>query len=429
MHSNRLSLFYPLLLGVYYLVQDYELTYQTISALIVGLFSLQLYRLAAIQNQKSDAKYLVAGIALFSPMLTYVGAQFPKNLLGFIGLLFLLEFLFKKQYVKVALIFLVNCFIHKMTAGLSIVLVALFLVFRLLPAYSRYLFLGGMAFLALLVVFPELLASFSFDREGFAFNQASIPSLSFIELMKESISISWTTEIVLINLLFLVILIIAIVKEETSYYWYVTFGLFILLTLPILEWSPTSLSYRLLMGFVIIGSLTLSYFRFQIRTWMKYIGFLLMIVGGVHTAIRYPSDKLDPPYNKYKVLTKKIEALGVEPELLIVHKSFAEYYTFRTGKDALPWLPEYELPTSRLWRIAYGVPVKTIYYYSGEIFDLNHKVFKISPWYSMIREDIWRSFMHNVKEDDTELYNELNTWRNPNTIRPSYLIQDKNLVK
>lgn len=424
MHSSRISLIYPLLLSGYFLVQNYELTYQLVSAIIVGAFSFQMYRTAAALNQRSDVKYLIAAFTLFSPQLTYVGAQFPKNLLGVVVLLVLIECLIKKSYLKAGISVIASFFIHKMTAGLSILLAVAFPLGDAMQRYIRYLFIGSILAIAILILFPDILVAINIDRDGFGFGKAVFHSKKFIELISVSITAPWIAEIVVINILVLIISLLILTRKETSYKWVVLLSLLLLLTFPLLEWSALGLSYRLLMVFLIMGSLAFSYFNFQIKVPLLIICCSLFTAGGIHTALSYPSHQLDPPYGKYKLLTDKIEAIDrLKPELIIIHKAFAEYYTFKTGKDALPWIPEYTIDPNKLWRVVYGVNSKTISYYANQPADISNQLFELSPWYLIVREDLWSVCLRRIKTDDPYLFEEINSWKNPNVIRPDYLIK------
>lgn len=426
MHSNRVSLFYPVLIGVYYLVRDYELTYQVLSAAIVATVSWQLYRVTRTINQKSNAKYLVASFSVLSYQLTFVGAQFPKNLLGVALLLLLLEYLLKANYLKSLLTVALGIFVHKMTAALSLVLVVIFPITKILNNQVRYFFIGFIAIVGILIIFPELLTDITISRDGFGFGAPVLQGQKFTVSLTDSITTLWIIEIVIVHLLVAFVGIAIIVKRGTQPAWYVLVTLLLLLIFPLLEWSAFGLSYRLLMVFLIMGPLLVSYFNIRLKAPMLVSICACLLIGGVFSSVNFPTDQLDPPYGKYRILTDKIEAIeGLDPELLIIHKSFAEYYTFKTGKDALPWVPEYQIDADKLWRIAYGVNAKTISYYAEGFNEIDGYYFQLSPWYSLIREDLWTSCLQRIEKENRELFAELNDWKNPSVIRPAYLLNQK----
>lgn len=426
MHSNRISLFYPLLLGWYYLIQDYELVYQLVSALIVGAFSLQLFRTANSLNGASDSKYFIAAYTLFSSQLTFVGSQFPKNLLGVVVLLVLVEYLIKSKYLKAGIVTLLGFFIHKMTAGLSIVLLIFFPLAKLLKPYAHYLFILAIASIGILIVFPDLLLSFNFGREGFGFGRPVWHGGEFIKLLSESITTLWIGEIVFAHILFLFVFAFVLIKKNTNPQWIVLLVVLLACIFPLLEWSALGLSYRLLMVFLILAPLLVSYFNIKLNTVVLIATCSIFTLVGVYSAYTFPRDQLDPPYGTYKYLTRKIEELrDITPELIIIHKSFAEYYTFQTGKDALPWIPEYEINNSKLWRVAYGINLKTISYYAGDSLEIEKSAFQLSPSYVFLREDLWSECIQRIEAEDPGLFAELISWKNPDSIRPDYLLKNK----
>ena len=426
MHANRISLFYPLLLSWYYLLHDYEQVYQVVSALIVGAFSLQLFRTAHSLNNDSDSKYLIAVYTLFSPHLTFVGSQFPKNLLGVFVLLILIEYLIKAKYIKASIATLLGCFIHKMTAGLSIILFALFPLAKFLKQYLSYLFMIAIASIGIVLIFHDIIQSFKFGRDGFGFGKPVWQGGEFINLLSESITTLWISEIAFTYILFLLVCSFVLIRKSTNPQWIVLLVVLLACIFPLLEWSALSLSYRLLTVFLILAPLLIGYFKLKLKTITLIPICLIFTIAGFYSAHTYPRDQLDPPYRKYKYLTRKIQEIKeINPELIIIHKTFAEYYTFQTGKDALPWIPEYDIMDSKLWRVAYGINAKTISYYASDLPEIENRLFQLSPSYLLLREDVWLESIQKIKKDDPDLFSELSNWKNPDTIRPNYLLNNK----
>ena len=164
----------------------------------------------------------------------------------------------------------------------------------------------------------------------------------------------------------------------------------------------------------------------RVRIKSLYLAWVACIVAIIALANikSYSPATFDPPYSIYKNISDKIISLELDPELIIVHKAFAEYFTFYTGIDALPWLPEYAINKVGLWRIATGLNAKSVTYFSKGKFesDLYHQ---LTPNYFLIREDLWQTLQINIKQEDPDLYQELRTWKNPHEIRPAYLLKNK----
>ena len=74
-----------------------------------------------------------------------------------------------------------------------------------------------------------------------------------------------------------------------------------------------------------------------------------------------------------------------------------------------------------MWRIAADVRELELEYYIGE--ENMKYVKRLNMGYFLIREDLWQLFLKLVieKDNDTELYNRVNTWKNPSEVRPYYL--------
>ncbi|MFT5619652.1 MAG: hypothetical protein ACI85I_002899, partial [Arenicella sp.] len=54
------------------------------------------------------------------------------------------------------------------------------------------------------------------------------------------------------------------------------------------------------------------------------------------------------------------------------------------------------------------------------------KTKKLSIGYYLIREDSWQAFLNKLQKNrELETLHQLETWRNPNKMRPSYLLKGK----
>jgi hypothetical protein len=151
----------------------------------------------------------------------------------------------------------------------------------------------------------------------------------------------------------------------------------------------------------------------------------LWMLGWV-TCKSYKPDLHDAPNEKWNVLTNNILSCvdTSNIELLIAHNSLAEFFTFTTGKDALPWQPEYAVDTARLWRVAYGVkPAAWAYYLSGA--DVG-RVCELYAQYALVPEVVWQRFAAGVRTAADEFWLPVLTcWENPHKMRPSYMLRKK----
>lgn len=427
MHSSRISLFYPLLLTIQWFVDHYELTYKLTAALLAGLFSFQMYRTARALNTNSNLAYLSAGYCMVSPQLTYFAAQYSKNLLGAIFFLWLIQVLASPGYVKKGALLLVNLFIHKLTAGISVLAVLL----QPAAGYIRkkhIIFIGVASAAAVLVVWitPVLFDLQDLHREGMGLTTTfSWPSLTFVQTFGDLLDGPWLVDVIICNTLFIIALGILFFKYETKKNWLPVLTILTALTFPFLQWSLVGLSFRALMLFLILCPLLIVVLDLHLKRVVLSSVFTIILLCGIWSNSSYSYQKHDPPYTTYRTVARKVEALNNGNfELIIAHKALAEYITYKTAIDVLPWEPEYTVDTPKLWRICTGINRKSIQYFGRASYQEDLFI-EITPNYSLIREDLWDLAMSNMAKEDPDYLEELLTWKNPHVKRPAYMMKYK----
>jgi len=113
------------------------------------------------------------------------------------------------------------------------------------------------------------------------------------------------------------------------------------------------------------------------------------------------------------------------PELVIAHNALAEYFTFTTGTDAMPWLPEYAIDSTRLWRIAAGVHLPTLQYFSGK--ENAPLITNLGGHYYLLPEYVWQQVLARAHaEGDADFLEVAESWRNPWKMRPGWLLRKHN---
>ena len=127
----------------------------------------------------------------------------------------------------------------------------------------------------------------------------------------------------------------------------------------------------------------------------------------------------DPPYEYYRRVVSRIE-LGKDT-LLIAHLGLNHVYTYYNDfKMALNYVPDFEFPPDKIWRVAYGVPVSAITAcfpeLNGDTLDAELK--RIDNRYILIREDLWKEYL---RREESEIVQALMNWYNPHTVRPSFI--------
>ena len=185
-------------------------------------------------------------------------------------------------------------------------------------------------------------------------------------------------------------------------------------------------SFRALMVFLILCPLLIAHIAIKIPKGVLRVGAGLLIMVGLVYNQDYSSEKHDPPYKIYRNVADKITKIkDVDFELIIGHKALAEYVTFKTAIDVLPWEPEYKVDEDKLWRICTGINKKSIRYFGKKIYS-PELIYYLSPNYLLVREDLWDCVINNLEKDDPDFLEELLSWKNPHLKRPSYMMKYKN---
>lgn len=134
----------------------------------------------------------------------------------------------------------------------------------------------------------------------------------------------------------------------------------------------------------------------------------------------------DPDYARFEAITLQSQQalVGKKVDLVIAHNALAEFFTFTTNADAMPWLPEYPVDSAGLWRIATGTRFQTLKYYAG-----NHAesgITSLGFQYYLLPEHVWQEALRRAKIENDEVFlAETGDWRNPSRVRPSWLLHRK----
>ena len=203
-----------------------------------------------------------------------------------------------------------------------------------------------------------------------------------------------------------------------------------MLLLPFLEWSLTGMSFRFFLLFVLLVPLCISLLLENLKTpvFRSTILFIcvLLMLGSIYSWKSYQPSLHDADYKKYQRITdNSLKYLdNSNAELVIAHNALAEYFTFTSGIDAMPWEPEYEIAQEKLWRIATDIrEVEMQYYLKVEEMD---KIHKLGIRYFLLPDHLWQKILAQAESNkDTFLLKKLNTWRNPHKIRPGFLLKQK----
>lgn len=460
MHSPEASLVYPYLRLIYWFTSDYIIALKLGAAVLAGLFTWAVFAVAdreaaAVPNEtayRADAGIFIAAVSVFSPQLTYFTAQFPKNLLGavllvaFIGSLPPMHgaVLHKpvKSWALPAIVLIINYFGHRLTFSLALVYLACRFVFEFREqeperrrAYLRILAwvvpAGAGAVLIAGAFLPGLFHFIDFGRLSGVFSPAAqFAPWSFISRFgRERLSGWWLTEIAVATACWGYMVIRLMIRSpllSRSGLHYPLLCLCSLMLFPFLEWSFTGIAYRLFLVFVLLAPLLLIDLPFtgKRRTGVIFAAFLL--ASSFFSRKSYQPSLHDPDYNLFSKATTNARRYlsDKSPELIIAHNALAEFYTFSTGTDAMPWLPEYRVDSARLWRIAADVPLQTVRYYAGA--GGEEAVRPLGYPYILLPEYVWNAAIDRAKRENDEAFlADARGWRNPSQIRPAWLLHRK----
>jgi hypothetical protein len=458
MHSPEASLIYPYLRVFYWLTGDCVLAMKVGVALLCGFFTLAAATFADWRQAKNWPRAaLLATWALWSPHLTYFAAQYPKNLLGLIFFLAFVRALHApigenqpiwRRWARPVFWLALNYFGHRFTFGLAVGYLVLWLFFTFENSFLRKIFtpknllaLGIFALgcAAASQFFPGLAHWADFGRlHGMLSARPQFAPWSFAQTFGfERIGFWWLLEIALL---------VGYWAWSLGHFFTASFDLrqrlgwvfCSLLLFPFLEWSLTGLAWRMFLVFVLLVPILLHPRPFARgegsaprRRVNRRVPPLAWGAVGVLAAFfswqSYSPARHDPDYALFARVTANAQrhfASQSPPELVIAHNALAEYFTFTTDTDAMPWLPEYPVDSARLWRIASGVHFQTLKYFAEKENEL--KINNLGGNYYLLPEFVWQAALKNARAEGDDFFLEkAESWLNPHRPRPVFLLRRK----
>ena len=463
MHSPEASLIYPFLRAVLFFTGDYVQMYKVGAAVLAGSFTFMVFAVAqsigkTLPRSAGLAVPMLWGAwAVCSPHLGSVAAQYPKTLLRLVVWLWLAVVLEKKGPGRWSFAVLVaNYFGHRLTFGLAVVYGGLWWLFRYkkrgMPPWfiRKTVLVAGLSLFFLILATPLLPGLFQFADMGRLGNILHWPPqfapCSFVQTFgRERLSAWWLLEIAVATVLWAALGLFFLISTLRRRFlnaekrvvlpvgiqalWWLCAGLLF----PLLEWSYTGISYRFFLVFVLIGPLlwgALGQCFEQRGTFVAYVGAGILVLGSFYIHQKgYNPLWHDPDYAGFNRIATQTQAYFdknnlEKPELLICHNALAEYYTFTTGTDAMPWLPEYPLDSSRLWRLAAGIHPQTLRYFARSAGDT--PMVSLGNGYVLLPEHCWQSAIRMAeKEGDPDFLKNARSWLNPHKKRPEWLLNRK----
>ncbi|MBV6443587.1 MAG: hypothetical protein EPGJADBJ_05369 [Saprospiraceae bacterium] len=472
MHSPEASLFYPYLRLFYWITGEYVPALKTGTAILAGAFTATVFWMA---GHRASNRYALPFTvwSLFSPHLTYFAAQYPKNLFGlvllvaFIGSLDRLTLsrssVFGRAGILPVLLLVFNYFGHRLTFALAVIYLTFWMIARHKQVFSlKKLLHAAIAiclFLTIGRIFPGLFHIVDFGRLSGVLSWApQFAPYSFVRYFgPERISGWWMAEVAAVTGCWLLVvgcwlLVVGcrlpvagcrlvhrprllnpqspipnpqspIRNPQSSN---ALPALCSLLLFPFLEWTFTGVAWRFFLVFVLLTPLLVIDFQFDKRMRSGLIFAAVLLCCSFFSWKSYDPELHDPGYARFEAITDRSRQVLEEKNavLVIAPNALSEFFTFTTGTDAMPWLPEYAVDSSRLWRIATNVQMQTLRYYAGEAdADL---ITALGYRYFLLPEHVWQRAIWQAKaENDKDFLAGALGWPNPSQIRPAWLLQRK----
>ncbi|NQX82490.1 MAG: hypothetical protein HRT66_10920 [Flavobacteriaceae bacterium] len=426
MHSEEWTIMYPFLY-VFVKIFGYVKGLKIAAAFISSLFILSISKLTYSVSKHKLITILIASWFCFSTELSYFAAQWLKNLLGIVVFIFLWNYLIKKDNKYIIIFFILSLFSHRSIAILSIVLMFLWYInlkFKHLLIASTLL----LVVLVLLNIIPGMLNIYDIDRLSGMFNyNISVAPHSFIKLLKpENISFLWTSELYFSYFIWIITSLFVIYKfiknKKISKLELTLLALGLILIFPFYKLNLNGVPYRLYHISILllpISILVFNYSKNNTHKWLFILPSLFLLIGSVVSWKGYQPSKHDPDYHKYEIIVSGITNHinnNNKIELIISHKSLAEFISFKTNIDAMSWIPEYEIDSDKLYRVAYFTIDKLLEYY------MEGKYIHLYGSYYFILEDDWNEFVKLIKTNDPGFIDLIENNKNPMKMRPMFLM-------
>lgn len=428
LQSADFSLIYPYFALISYIINDYEQTYKIGASLLsAGLLSSAMVFTRSISKEDYLA-ILVGCFLLFSPTLTFITAQFPKNVLGLIVFFLMLTSINKRKYVLTIILFCISLFTHRMVAGISIIIVALSVIQQINFKYV----LVGIALIMLVSLLPGIIHFSDFSRLNGQLDL--IPQFvpySIYKLFGASISFWWTIELILLTALVMYLLFnyfkMQDFKSSNSILRIILPTLLVVSVFPFFIIEAGSIGYRFFMITPIVLSI---YFVCKVKIRLSYAlsAALIFIAFSMFSYTSYNPSLHDPPNKLYEVIVNRMSNYYDVDDypLVIVHKSLAELLIYKTDFDALNWAPNEAIEKDKIIRIVHNLDY---YHFAKYLSDKElENVKKLTLHYYAIPETLWKNYLNLVMQhNDEALLNLIRKGNNPLEQRPLYLSKGKDL--
>ncbi|EOQ95695.1 hypothetical protein LEP1GSC195_1850 [Leptospira wolbachii serovar Codice str. CDC] len=419
----------PVLYGLVYfskLGTNIITTNKVFVSLLVGVLFLSGYRLALLISKTISASILFGLLLVSSSFLPHFSFNFIKNLGGiiffilFLTELWVLEKNEKKDnlitYIRLGFTFILVFFSHKITAGISLVFLLVW-VWNQLPISKIYrlciLTSLPLSLLGLTLFFPNLLhwndvKTIVSEELDFQFIS---PFYQYSKIFPEFV---WEQILFFVSP-FIYLLTRSSLDPKSKSFYDKSFVLFFLLTLPIFSYTAFSFPFRLFLLVFIPGCILLlpSLARIQSQAVVAILCIFLFLYQGF-TLIR-GKDFNNQDYKLYSILLPLFQF--PKDSLIIVHQGFDYFICYHKAGDAFHFLPEEKHKDRPIYRMAYGVSAMEYQKYLPK----EVKIQYLPGFYSVLEERNWQEFLKTLPAESKK---RILDWKNPHTYRTNTMLRN-----
>lgn len=426
LQSLDFSIIYPYYTLISALLGDYVLSFKFGTAILTGALAVVSYSVLSKSTRNRYLGMLGAVYIVFSPGITFLAAQFPKNLLGITFLIPLIYHLVRKKYAYALLFLILTTLTHRMTAGLGILVI----LSTFMAQFNWKIITLGLVVVLGLSILPGIINISDFQRFDGVFQVTPhFAPWSFYQLGLIHDNPYWIAEIILFAIIaFLTCYqIVKNIRSAHKAQPLLILGLIILIIcFPFFEMQQGSMGYR----FFLIYSVSIPFYLIFVDQTVPKKLILgstgILLVMALFSFKAYNPAYHDAPNEIYYRITRGLEASfdSDEYSLVIAHKSLAEVIIYETSFDALNWSrPEY-IEVERVLRIVHGIPRLSMQEYFSQ--DEYEKIKVVENSYVILPETMWDKLVKGAEsKQDTRLLELIYKGNNPLQQRPEYLKRGK----
>ena len=302
LHTQRYSLYYPYLIIIQFFTDDYVQTYKIGIATCTATLT---FVVGKLPQKLTNNKLLGIALAIYistSLHITYFAANYAKNYLGIIFFFVLVYVLVSKKSILLQILLLVaSLFIHKLTAVISLLALAVNYIHYIKFKTHQLIILFSGGILSIIgVIF------FFIHKERQPDFITTKPTWHLYEFYKEMTNLHDVQHIELAVLFVLSVLIIVygiFQKAKNNSIFYLSIILLLGINFPCMKWDIMGYSFRLFILLPFFFILLISSIPLP-----KGSNYMAIVAAGVLVFYNgYNPKKQDPPYLTYKRIVNTIQ--------------------------------------------------------------------------------------------------------------------------